>query len=124
MMNAKEELVAQLDRIRAVRKNSSISIKCATITKGRDYWEEVEKNIYNLKEGYSLEEYKNFLDALNYEYDNGYGGQELYGTVWLTEENTWLSRGEYDGSEWWEYNRCPSIPEELKREDNHYMSTL
>jgi hypothetical protein len=40
------------------------------------------------------------------------------------EENTWLERGEYDGSEWWEHNKCPKIPEGLKREDNHYMSTL
>jgi hypothetical protein len=36
-------------------------------------------------------------------------GQELYGTVWL-EDGTWLSRGEYDGSEWWEHNVLPPIP--------------
>jgi hypothetical protein len=46
---------------------------------------------------------------LDFEYDNGYGGQELYGTVWLVDE-TWLSRGEYDGSEWWEHNVLPVIP--------------
>lgn len=39
-------------------------------------------------------------------YDNGYGGQELYGVITFTD-GTWLSRGEYDGSEWWEYNKLP-----------------
>ena len=34
--------------------------------------------------------------------------------IWLMEEGTWIERGEYDGSEWWEYRECPSIPDELK----------
>jgi hypothetical protein len=117
MANAKEELLSTLERAKS-------SIKCATLTVGREYWEEATKNIINLKEGYSKKEYEEFLNRLDFEYDNGYGGQELYGIVWLMEENTWLERGEYDGSEWWEYNKCPKIPERLKREDNHYMSTL
>lgn len=49
------------------------------------------------------------LDSI--EYDSSYGGQELFGTVWLTD-GTWLSRGEYDGSEWWEHNVRPPIPDE------------
>jgi hypothetical protein len=31
--------------------------------------------------------------------------------VWL-DDGTWLSRGEYDGSEWWEHNQLPTIPYE------------
>jgi hypothetical protein len=121
MTNAKEELIAILMRTES-------SIKCARIKRDEGYWDEHDnyttKADIILKEGHSLEEYKSFLDALNFEYDNGYGMQELSGTVWLTKENTWLSRGEYDGSEWWEYNECPKVPDELKRKDNHYMSTL
>lgn len=113
MANAKEELLYQLKSLEKIR-GSLIPIKCATITKGREYWEEVEKNVVNLKEGYTPEEYEEFLSKLDYEYDDGYGGQELYGTVWLMEEGSWYERGEYDGSEWWEYKRCPSIPNELK----------
>ena len=118
MANAKEELIAILDRIRRIEGNASISIKCARIKRDEGYWD--DHNNYTtkadilLKEGHSSEEYKSFLDALNFEYDSGYGMQELSGTVWLTKENTWLSRGEYDGSEWWEYNECPEIPEGLK----------
>ncbi len=117
MANAKEELLYILDKTRG-------SIKCATLTVGREYWEDPRKVIIGLKEGYSKEEYEEFLNRLDFEYDNGYGGQELYGTIWLMKEHTWLSRGEYDGSEWWEYNECPKVPYELRREDNYYMSTL
>ena len=43
------------------------------------------------------------------EYDKGYGGgQELDGTI-LFSDNTWLTRGEYDGSEYWEYHTPPTI---------------
>lgn len=42
-----------------------------------------------------------------YNYDNGYGGAEVPETYIVFNDNTWLSRGEYDGSEWWNYNECP-----------------
>ena len=116
-MNALEELLGILER-------SKSTIKCATIRIGREWWEEVDKKDIILKEGYTSEEYQEFLHRLDFDYDDGYGGQELYGTVWLMKPNTWLSRGEYDGSEWWEYNECPPVPEELRREDGHFASTL
>lgn len=50
------------------------------------------------------------LPLLDFEYDNGYGGQELFGNIWYTD-GTWSERGEYDGSEWWEHKVCPAIPE-------------
>ena len=122
MTNALEELLGVLERTKSI-------IKCATIsTKRYSYWDDDDNYIQPapiiLKEGYTSEEYQEFLHRIDFDYDAGYGGQELFGTVWLMKPNTWLSRGEYDGSEWWEYNECPSVPEELKREDKHYMSTL
>jgi hypothetical protein len=112
MLNAKEELLHVLDRTGSV-------IKCAAIKCERDsYWDDSDDYIQPaptlLKEGYSPEEYKEFLQKLNFEYDAGYGGQELFGTVWLKKDNTWLERGEYDGSEWWAYRECPQVPDELK----------
>lgn len=63
-----------------------------------------------LKPGYTEQEFKEFLSVLKtLDYNNGYGGQELYGVVWMTD-GTWCDRGEYDGSEWWEHHRCPEIP--------------
>ena len=50
-----------------------------------------------------------FFEDLDYHYDANYGTQELDGIVWL-EDGTWLERGEYDGSEWWEHTSCPEIP--------------
>ena len=47
------------------------------------------------------------LDKLDFEYDNGYGTQELFGTIVFTD-NTWLTRWESDGSEEWSYNFCPT----------------
>ena len=44
---------------------------------------------------------------LDFEYDDGYGGQVLFGYI-IFKDGTWLSRGEYDGSEWWEYNKTPT----------------
>lgn len=67
----------------------------------------------SLKVGHTQEEFDAFMDALDFEYDNGYGTQELHGLVWLSN-GTWLSRYEYDGSECWVLNSLPKIPEELK----------
>lgn len=112
MTNAKEELLSVLNRTKSV-------VKCASIsTDRRGYWDDhdnyVEPPSILLKEGYTPAEYEEFLEKLNFEYDGGYGGQELYGRVWLMEDHTWLERGEYDGSEWWEYRKCPRVPDELK----------
>ena len=55
----------------------------------------------------------NFINNLDFEYNNGFGSQELFGTVWFND-NTWLERKEYDGSEWWIHCKRPQIPEELR----------
>jgi hypothetical protein len=99
-MNAKEELLIEI--------KCSPQIKCACIDHHRE-WDDIVQIV--LKVGYSDQEYQKFLEELNFNYDSGYGGQVLFGTVWL-EDGTWLSRGEYDGSEWWEHNILPEIPEE------------
>jgi hypothetical protein len=117
MINAKEELLEHLMHLNK-KKNKVISIKCAIVKCERNsYWDDddyVQPPPVLLKEGYTPEEYEEFLQKLNFEYDAGYGGQELFGTIWLSEDNTWYERGEYDGSEWWSYRECPSIPNELK----------
>ena len=52
------------------------------------------------------------FSSLDFEYDNGFGSQHLYGTI-LFKDNTWLSREEYDGSEYWQYNVPPTIEDIL-----------
>ena len=46
------------------------------------------------------------LPLIDFDYDNGYGSQKLFGYIWYTD-GTWSERGEYDGSEWWEYKKMP-----------------
>lgn len=70
-----------------------------------------------LKEGFTEADLDRFFDELNFDYDNGYGAQELYGTVWLNK-GAWLTRGEYDGSEWWQWHQYPSIPDLLKADSS------
>ena len=101
MINARKEL-EEILQVKA-------PVKCAVISNGRSYDDE-QKNIV-LKVIHNDFDYENFLNELDFDYDDGYGGQELYGTVWLSD-GTWLSRGEYDGSEWWEHNVIPTIPVE------------
>jgi hypothetical protein len=101
-MNAKNELLKEI-------KNKA-KIKCALIKNEYGY-EENEVKIIVLKINYSEKEYEKFFEELDFNYDSGYGGQELFGTVWM-EDGTWIERGEYDGSEWWNYKSLPTIPNE------------
>ena len=63
--------------------------------------------------------YQQFMNALDFKYDAGYGGQQLHGTIWFTD-GTWATRDEYDGLEWWEHHNKPEIPLSLtSRKDNN-----
>lgn len=107
-MNAKQEFISHVDD----RK-----VKCASIS-GREHYnrhnDSWDSSNFDLRLDYSPSEFQEFLNLLDFNYDNGYGGQELHGTIWY-DDGTWSSRGEYDGSEWWEYNKCPDIDENCKR---------
>lgn len=62
-----------------------------------------------LKSGYGVADIAEFYDELDFDYDNGFGTQVVDGTIVFTD-GTWLTRGEYDGSEWWENHVCPQEP--------------
>ena len=50
--------------------------------------------------------FKSQLISMN-SYDSGYGSQKLFGTI-VFKNSAWLERGEYDGSEWWQFKKMPS----------------
>lgn len=50
-----------------------------------------------------------FLESLNFQYDSGFGTQKVDGTIWF-KDGTFSERGEYDGSEWWDYHKAPPAP--------------
>jgi len=106
-MNAREEFIRHI----GIRK-----VLCAQIQHGEDYSDDDKPVIFNLTTGSTEEDRTQFLNDLDFDYDNGYGGQNLFGTIWY-EDGTWSERGEYDGSEWYVYRQCPQIPAELDRKD-------
>jgi hypothetical protein len=45
-------------------------------------------------------------------YDHGYGLQQLFGEIYCRDQQgrpIWLTRGEYDGAEWWKVNKIPEF---------------
>lgn len=98
-MNAKQEFLTS---------TANKSVLCVSMFYG-DILETNKTCI--LKVNYTALDYEVFINSLDFNYSSGYGGQELFGTIWL-KDGTWYDRGEYDGSEWWEYHKCPGIVKE------------
>ena len=66
----------------------------------------------------NYEEFKNIAD---FEYDDGYGGQEIaMDLIIYFKDKTYMKRGEYDGSEWWEYN----TPKDFNENDKYQKYSI
>lgn len=57
-----------------------------------------------------LGSWDDFAKLADIKYDSGYGSAEINTTLKIVGDNWWLERGEYDGSEWWEFKTIPSKP--------------
>jgi len=90
-------------------------VLCAYIGQYENWNDEESPYEYEhiLERGYTEEQYEQFLKSIDFKYDSGFGGQNLFGYIWY-KDGTWSSRGEYDGSEWWNYNKMPPIHEKCK----------
>ena len=64
--------------------------------------------IFNLREGFTDEEYTKFIEDLDVEYDDGYGTQHLFGKIWFVD-GSWSDRYEYDGSKCWTYQELTEV---------------
>ncbi len=51
-----------------------------------------------------------FVALANFDYDDGYGCTEVNQSLKVVGADWWLERGEYDGSEWWEFKTMPICP--------------
>ena len=98
LINAKQELLQVL---------GGFKIIAANVIFGDDYSDE-EQQKFKLNPLYTEDDYNAFLEFMDRDYDSGYGGQNLFGTIFC-EDNIWLDRGEYDGSEWWSLNKYPNL---------------
>lgn len=104
MINARDEFIEHIE---------DRTVKCAYIKYGYEYSYK-EQTYHILPVEYTKEQCAQFLQSLDFEYDDGFGAQELFGTIWYTD-GTWSERGEYDGSEWWEHLKLPPIPIECDK---------
>ena len=100
-MNAKEEFLEEI---------KGKQVLCSIIQQDIDYGFKY-KTVACLKRRFTSDEFENFLKLLDFEYDSGYGTQELFGNIWYSD-GTWSEREEYDGSEWWSHKHSPKIPKE------------
>lgn len=106
MANAKQEFLDFIGRVKS-------PVKCATIQRTIPTYTDTDPDVVqecNLPVNHDKDDYiYGFLESLDFEYNNGYGEQELYGTIWF-EDGTWANRWEYDGSEGWVLASLPEIP--------------
>lgn len=103
-MNAKKEFIDH---------TQGKKVKCAFLHTSDYYFGDEMDSSMSLKVDYSESDYADFLQKFDYDYDDGFGGQYLYGIIWY-DDGTWSSREEYDGAEWWEYHQCPEIYEYIR----------
>ena len=58
-----------------------------------------------------------FLQVSDFEYDDGYGAPEIaQDLIIYFKDKTYITRGEYDGSEWWQINNA-----NVYSEDDDYV---
>ena len=94
MNNAKKELIEHIgDR----------KVEFVSIAYRKDYGEQPARIKGALED---------VLLLLDFDYDDGYGGQELFGYIWYAD-GTWSDRGEYDGAEWWQHQTRPERDVEI-----------
>ena len=51
-----------------------------------------------------------FAALADFDYDPSYGRAEINTDLLIVGKDWWLERGEYDGSEWWEFKTLPNRP--------------
>lgn len=103
-MNAKQELLG------------IVNSKVLTILKIDVTLEQIEYDLSS-NEYNSIDKHITALDDLDFDYDSGYGIQELFGVVYCKDSKdnpVWLTRGSYDGSEWWNINTIPEFYNTIK----------
>lgn len=105
-INVKDELLEHV--------GSMDNVKEVQLKYGRHTQRLKSAELFHLPAGYSEEVLADFLHIIDFAYNNGDGGQELFGFIrW--KDGTWSSRYEYDGAEGWVHHKLPNYP--LNREE-------
>jgi hypothetical protein len=59
----------------------------------------------------SVESFRRFADL---HYDKGFGAAEVATDLVIVGDGWWMTRGEYDGSEWWDFQTSPVLAPDAK----------
>lgn len=118
-MNAKQEITRHLNNV----ISKPLCAKVTHMPRRGPFYEERDGSDSILTTGWDDADFKAFLESLDFEYDDGYGTQELFGEIWY-EDGSWSEREEYDGSECWAYKSSPPIPAKLIRKDKEREAKL
>lgn len=78
-------------------------------------WEDVE---FVQTDKIRVKDKNKFLEQMDFDYDDGFGSQEIPSELVIVGKDWWLERHEYDGSEWWEFKR---LPIKLKEENDVFF---
>ena len=92
MANLKAETIEAIDGRTIAFAEISDSCKCRQIF---------------LSKKHNKEDVESFLNDLDFNYDSGFGSQNIYGYIAFTD-GTWITRADYDGIEWWENHKYPN----------------
>jgi hypothetical protein len=60
-------------------------------------------------EGFKITK-EQFIELADIDYDDDFGSQEVATDLIIVGEDWYMTRGEYDGSEWWDFHTRPSDP--------------
>lgn len=65
---------------------------------------------------------ENFIALADFNYDDGFGAQEVALDLLIVGHDFWLARIEYDGAERWEYHTMPQRPTTMQSVELLYVS--
>lgn len=83
-----------------------------TLEKWGYKWDDV-KSVFGYKFQITKENFERV--AKETDYDEGYGAAKVAEDLMiLLNDGAWMSREEYDGSEWWSVHKTPTPPAEVK----------
>jgi hypothetical protein len=68
--------------------------------------------IYVQTDEFRIKDIQKFLKSMDFDYDDGFGCQEIPSDLKIIGKDFWLERYEYDGSEWWDFKTTP-VPNDI-----------
>ncbi len=72
------------------------------------------------KASFPIDSALSFMNTFTY--DGGYGWEYINRGFVIVGDGWWLERGEYDGSEWWEFKQTPTVPDKEESDMSNMLA--